>query len=554
MRQTLLAAGLIVAIAAWRWWGMASSVDLHAHDEFYYLTSGLQMWRGESFPELAWGPAYAAMLALLHHVMPEGVYCFDVMNLLVRVALAFACWWAFRPVLPAGVAWSLGIWLTLLDPLTCDTGAGVMAGGNVYGFGLVWLVFVMGAWLRRRLALALLGACVLVAVRTEYVVFTNILFCGGWLLCVDRRRRVMAGCAVGAIGLLAFAALERSAQARTWLAFEQHYARHAMYHRLHARHGNGEGMTTEAILDAAATINKAFAEPRAIMNEEFPGANNMREAFATAPERAFAYAVSNARAAPAIIVAGMAPRALAGPWLLLFVGALALYGAVHQVGGALRRSRKDRRLFLLIMASLAMLLPSIVITGLRTDLCLPANVALAVGAGFGTSKWLKAMLGRKRGSITCSVIACVLLAGALLSLSRPYISAGQESTPVRDTLAILLQMGNEPLEGKVLVASNIPYPYSVLACAKARSTIGSEAFASATTGYVARLMRDHGVSMVIWDRWLAFELRNAPSVQAELQGGKWRMQARIGRSELYVRMDPSSAPSVVPVLMPDVGK
>lgn len=538
-----MAAGLLVAFVVWRWRGYTQSVDLHAYDEFHYLNAGLRLWRLEALPELAWAPAYSAVLALLHLALPDGAWCFDLMNFLVRLGVAVACWWAFRPVLPSVACWLLGVWLTLLDCLTLDVGAGVMAGGNVYGFGLACLVVALGCWLRRRVLFAVLACSVLVCVRGEYGVFVLALFIFGWLLRVDGRLRFVVG-ALAALALLAMATLAPSAKARSWLAFEQHYARFAMHQRLLDRYVSIDRMTRSEIMDALAAINGAFDEPWPVISEDYPGARTLGDAVRIAPQRVMAFAIANAKAAPAGVIGAVSPAALGRASVLFALAGLALIGAARHGICAWRGSRRARRVLAGLLACCVTVLPSFFLTGLRTELALPLGLAVMLCAACGLSACLERLLGPSHVYGAWIGVAVALLIAVAQGLPKPYASAGQESMPVRDTLAALQEFRQDLTSSKFLVAKNCAFAFKRLCWQQGANFVDSGPFSAAGPEDAARLLAERGVNLVVWDRWLAFELRNAPAMLAELQGANWRRQARSGSSDVFVRVgQPASAPS-----------
>lgn len=186
----------------------------------------------------------------------------------------------------------------------------------------------------------------------------------------------------------------------------------------------------------------------------------------------------------------------------------------------------------MLVACLASTAPAL--TGSRADLSLPLSLASGAAAmvAFDAVRARFAARWRRFGSPL--VAAAALLAVAIASVPRPYARAGLEPMPLRDSLVLLRDVAPASGQG-ILAARNVAYPLAVLRRGVDYPLVDCALFAAASPANAAALLREHGVAMVVWDRKLEFELRDASAVRAELQGAGWRVQRQHGGSVAYVR-------------------
>jgi hypothetical protein len=528
-----LGALVLAAFLVWRWHGYSAAVDLNPVDEFFYLDAGRKFLRGESLPTMAWAPVYSVLLALLHEALPPDVWCFDTMSLLARICLALACWWAFFPVLGVPFALLMGAWLASLDAVTSDTVAGASAIGNVYVVGFAFCAVTCGLWLRGKQGAASLLAICLCLIRGEYAIWFAVLAVTGWRGLRAKSAGLRLGVAAIAGALFALTTMAPSAKDRSWLAFQQHYGRHAMETRLVAQHGSIENMTPAQILDAAEKIGRAFVHPDAIVAEDFDGAISLTQAMWRSPLRYSAYVAHNVVLAARSIDGVVVPKKFGGRMLAILVGIAALFGVFVLLVRARGGCGLHARLAGCGGAGIVALLPSLAMTGLRGELALPfAMVVVCVGL-LGVSAAL-ARVTMREGSGWTSWTAAVAGILALACLGgAPYQDAGSQPTPLRDTLACMQSL--DAATGRTLVATNALYPFHVVGSVDGVSCVGIGDLGGFAPGSVPTSLAAARMDAVVMDCALAFELRNQPEALAALQGSDWQVVKRVGQSVVYRR-------------------
>lgn len=528
-----LGALVLAAFLVWRWHGYSAAVDLNPIDEFYYLDAGSKFLRGEALPTMAWAPVYSVLLALLHEALPPDVWCFDVMSLVARSCLALACWWAFLPVIGAPFALLLGAWMASLDVVTSDTVAGASAIGNVYVVASACCAVTCGLWVRGRHGAASLLAICLSLIRGEYALWFAVLAVTGWRELGAKSAGLRIGVASIACFLCALSTMAPSAKDRSWLAFQQHYGRHAMETRLVAQHGSIENMTPAQILDAAESIGRAFVHPDAIVAEDFDGATSLTQAMWRAPSRYSAYVAHNAMQAVRSIDGLAVPKKVGGRTLAVVLGIAGLLGGCVVLVRAGSGCGLHARLAGCGVAGVAALAPPLAMTGLRGELALPF-VTVVVCVGLSGMAAALAMLTKRDGSgwMSWTVALAGILALACFG-GVPYQDAGSRPTPLRDTLACMQAL--DAADGRTLVATNALYPFHVGRSADDVACVGIGDLGGLAPGSVPTILAAAGIDAVIWDCALAFELRNQPEALATLQGTDWRVVKQVGQSVIYRR-------------------
>lgn len=185
------------------------------------------------------------------------------------------------------------------------------------------------------------------------------------------------------------------------------------------------------------------------------------------------------------------------------------------------------------VASIAALAPPLAMTGLRGELALPFAMVVACVGMSGVASVL-AMFTKREGSDWMSWTAALAGILALACLGGvPYQDAGSRPTPLRDTLACMQSL--DAADGKVLVATNVLYPFHVGRSANGVSCVGTGDLGGLAPGNVPARLAAAGIDAVIWDCALAFELRNHPEALLALQRSDWQIVKQVGQSVIYRR-------------------
>lgn len=527
---------VLLVVVATRVHGYTTHVDIHVWDELVYLLGGVELVEHGTMPSVAYSPGLSLAYAVLH-MLPVSGHLPDVMYGLCAAGAPLALWWALRPMVASPLPLLAAAALACIAPIHQADHIGFHALPLAYAFTLGLLCVAVGMLARGWLALCVAMFALAALSRGE-----NAPWLAGFavvsLWAAPLRGRVFAkiGLVAVAFVVLAFTVLHEANRARSWFAFRQHYAR-AVVSADYERRGDAAFPVEpgRTVRDPSREIHRAFQEPDAYVQRDFPAAESLAEAVAVAPMRVVGFAADNLSRLPQAVLAASRPHFLPEPvyaWVAAAVVGLALSGFVfarrRTLAPAVAASQTPLVRILLWTSPIALLVPLTV--DARPELTLPLVPLVAASVGAGLARFLRGVGPRARSVVSLATVAVVLVAAVLVPSPfdgpepplqyRDQLLVMRESLPRVTGLPIhVLSTWNEfqmPLVGR-------------------EDVVGVRLPLSGPLDLAALLEREH-IDCVLVTPQLEYELARDPKALATLQSRSWREVRRLGACVLYERM------------------